>query len=190
MKLRLSAAAVVLVTTIALSSPASAALTIVSPCDPTLTTPDAATCAGYYSGNLLNGSPADIQNQKEALATLGFNWDGNWSALSSGGNVITSLTGGNQINFGQILSGPTIIGAHFGNVVGPAGNVSVFWLLDLTAPTDHVTLDFPQGFSNAALYSTGAAVPEPATWALMLLGFGGIGAVLRRRRLGPALQSA
>ncbi|RAK64394.1 hypothetical protein DJ019_14620 [Phenylobacterium kunshanense] len=27
------------------------------------------------------------------------------------------------------------------------------------------------------------AVPEPATWAMMILGFGGIGAVLRRRRL-------
>jgi hypothetical protein len=29
-------------------------------------------------------------------------------------------------------------------------------------------------------------VPEPATWALMLLGFGGIGMALRRRRK-PAL---
>jgi len=28
----------------------------------------------------------------------------------------------------------------------------------------------------------GAAVPEPATWAAMLLGFGGIGATMRRRR--------
>jgi hypothetical protein len=25
-------------------------------------------------------------------------------------------------------------------------------------------------------------VPEPATWAMMLLGFAGIGAVMRRRR--------
>lgn len=32
-----------------------------------------------------------------------------------------------------------------------------------------------------ALYGTGGGVPEPATWALMLLGFGGIGAAVRRR---------
>jgi len=30
--------------------------------------------------------------------------------------------------------------------------------------------------------SHAAAVPEPATWAMMLLGFGGIGAAVRRRR--------
>ena len=27
------------------------------------------------------------------------------------------------------------------------------------------------------------AIPEPSTWAMTILGFGGIGAVLRRRRL-------
>lgn len=35
---------------------------------------------------------------------------------------------------------------------------------------------------------TTAAVPEPATWAMMLLGFGGIGMALRRRK--PVLQIA
>jgi len=33
-------------------------------------------------------------------------------------------------------------------------------------------------------------VPEPATWALMLLGFGGIGIAMRRRRKGGLLQIA
>ena len=36
----------------------------------------------------------------------------------------------------------------------------------------------------------GAAVPEPASWAIMLLGFGGLGAVLRRRRAVSAALTA
>jgi hypothetical protein len=36
----------------------------------------------------------------------------------------------------------------------------------------------------------GVGVPEPAAWALMLLGFGGIGAALRRRQLRPGLGSS
>jgi hypothetical protein len=31
-----------------------------------------------------------------------------------------------------------------------------------------------------------AAVPEPASWAMMLVGFGGLGAILRRRRQAAA----
>ena len=36
---------------------------------------------------------------------------------------------------------------------------------------------------NLAIGNT--AVPEPATWALMIMGFGGAGAMLRRRRMIP-----
>lgn len=43
--------------------------------------------------------------------------------------------------------------------------------------------------NNAASYAgtlnlTAVGVPEPATWGLMILGFGGVGALLRRRRQG------
>jgi hypothetical protein len=44
------------------------------------------------------------------------------------------------------------------------------------------------GISHVDLFDSGA-VPEPATWALMLLGFAGVGAAMRRsRKSKPALM--
>ena len=173
---------------LALASPALA-----TPCDIGLPTPDATACAGYFAGNLLNGSPTDRANQQNAIASLPgpYTWDGNWSALVADGRSTTSLQNGNQLNFGRTLFGVTIIGAHFGNVAGPAGNVSVFWLFDFgTTGANFVTLDNPQGWSNAALYTTGTrppTVPEPATWGMILLGIGVAGAAIRRSRRKNAM---
>ena len=174
----------------AISTPASAANgDFIGGCDVSITNPDAMACQGYYSGNILNGSPTDITNQQNAIASLPgtFTWDGDWSGLVAAGNSIGSLTNTNQIDFGQTLFGQTIIGAHFGNIqdnLGNDGNVSVFWLFDFgTTGVDFVTLENIRGFSNAALYTTGGGgVPEPATWAMMLLGFGAIGFAMRRTR--------
>lgn len=38
------------------------------------------------------------------------------------------------------------------------------------------------GFVTATSSAIAAAVPEPASWAMMLAGFGGLGAMLRQRR--------
>ena len=172
------------------ASPALALDPPVAACSLSLPTPDAIACQGYFAGNLLNGSPTDIANQQQAIANLPgpFTWNGNWSALENSTSpdlVITALDG-NRLNFGTTLFGLTIIGAHFGNVDGPAGNTSVFWLFDFgTTGVTGVQLDNTQGFSNAALYTTGTpppGVPEPATWAMMLMGFGAAGFAIRRRR--------
>jgi len=205
MKFRLKsavAAAALVIGTMA-ATPAMAADppngTDIGGCSLSLPTPDAIDCAGYFTGNILNGSSEDVLNQQNAIASLDgpFVWDGNWSAMDASVSpdlVITALTGGNQLNFGTTLFGLTIIGAHFGNIFGETddpdvGNVSVFWLFDFgTTGVSGVTLDNVEGFSNAALYSTGpegtprSVVPEPATWAMMLLGFGAAGYALRRRR--------
>ena len=165
------------------ASPALALDPPVAACDLSLPTPDAIACAGYYSGNLLNGSAEDIANQQAAIDSLpgDFQFDGDWNALAD--NTILTLTNGDQLNFGETMFGLTIIGAHFGNVSGDAGNVSVFWLFDFgTEGADFVTLDDPTGWSNATLYTTGSGVPEPATWAMMLLGFGAAGTAMRRSR--------
>jgi hypothetical protein len=40
------------------------------------------------------------------------------------------------------------------------------------------------------LSGTVSAVPEPSTWAMMLLGFAGIGFMTYRRKSTPALMAA
>lgn len=59
---------------------------------------------------------------------------------------------------------------------GP-GPVAYIGLADLPVGTDH-------DFQDLGIR---VAVPEPATWALMLLGFGGLGAVLRGQRRRQAM---
>jgi choice-of-anchor C domain-containing protein len=56
------------------------------------------------------------------------------------------------------------------------------------ATTARLTFSSAQkGAYGAALDNVGiAAVPEPATWALMILGFGAVGGAMRRRRASAA----
>jgi PEP-CTERM motif-containing protein len=39
------------------------------------------------------------------------------------------------------------------------------------------------GFSHIDFFDTGSSVPEPATWAMMIVGFGAAGMAMRRRRM-------
>ena len=159
---------------------ASAAHTVYI-CDPTLVTPTAVDCSGYYDGNVLGGNAGKIAIQIAAINELGASYvfDGNWGPVED--TKILTLTGGNLLDFGMMLYGETIIAAHFGNVAGPAGNVTAFYLFDFgTTGASSVMLNNTQGFSNAVLYTTGA-VPEPAMWMLMILAFGAVGFAMRKR---------
>ena len=43
------------------------------------------------------------------------------------------------------------------------------------------------GARNLSTFTeVGSAVPEPATWAMMIIGFGGAGVAIRRRRYAAA----
>jgi hypothetical protein len=90
-----------------------------------------------------------------------------------------------------------------------SGNVMSTFFLDVDAPIStpggfnqfqfrgiqNDTADiYGLRFGGAYILAAGSAsgdvvggVPEPATWAMMLIGFGSLGAVLRRRRQGLAL---
>lgn len=176
----------------ALAAPPPADGTLLGGCTTAFTNPDATACTGYYSGNLLNGSPEDRAFQAAAIALLPAGagvFDGSqaaWDAL----DPEWKIDGGTPIDFGVTLYGVNIIGAHFGNAFETAeNNVSVFWQIDFGTEGGTLTLANPQGWSNAVLYTPGV-VPEPATWAMMIAGFGMTGAAIRRRKARIAVTYA
>ena len=64
-----------------------------------------------------------------------------------------------------------------------------FQFTDFDRSVDDFTTRFTYGiFSKTGSYSV-AVIPEPSSWALLVLGFGGLGTVLRRRRVPAALTA-
>jgi choice-of-anchor C domain-containing protein len=91
-----------------------------------------------------------------------------------------------------------IVGAN-GNVIGSETfnlglHDPVVWsrrYLTFTADSNSTLITFESGTKDnccygAAIDNVSVGVPEPAAWALMIVGFGGVGATLRRRRQLPA----
>jgi hypothetical protein len=112
----------------------------------------------------LNGTP-----------TISGSWD-----MGGGGNNVTFFAPAGTtvapISFGFFAGGRTVISAPINLVNG----------------TNTILFSYngaPQGLGDEGwglqdITVTGAArgVPEPTTWAMMLMGFGGLGAALRRRK--------
>jgi hypothetical protein len=87
----------------------------------------------------------------------------------------------------QSLAGPVLFpGAT------PEGAISS-GVITLVAPTVPTTLFYESSVHNFfgdLVVVAAPAVPEPATWAMLLLGFAGIGFVAYRRNSKPALLAA
>ena len=152
-------------------------------------TSGAVACSGFYNKNVLNNKAENIQIQKNALAALGFVWDGNFNAVEK----IESLNGSRNVDFSTLLQGVTYVAFHFGNGQGGPGNGTAFYKLDAGTGLDVINL-FYKASSNAVLYSTTptfqSAVPEPATWAMMIIGFGAVGSMVRTSRRRNAFSAA
>ncbi len=171
------------------AAPAMALPAVVTPCALTEITPSALACSGFYGGNLLSGTAAHLQNQKDALALIGLDWDtSNW------GSVLKDNDGNSTIDFGKVLAGPTWIGIHFGAGAGgplakmAGGGGTAFYKLDAGSGLDTIGINW-SAVSTVVLYETGV-VPEPGTWAMLIAGFGLVGAAARRRKGQAAAVSA
>ncbi|WP_114227855.1 MULTISPECIES: PEPxxWA-CTERM sorting domain-containing protein [Sphingomonas] len=180
------------------ATPASATVEVGSNvgCSTAPVAPPADKCAGYFTGNTFNNSGASVAQQQSAIDSLigAGNYTVNYNALVSAGNVFSTSTDANAFAHLQTalasLSGNVILGIHWGNVPEsgniPYGNVSGVYLWN-SATLGTLNLTSSSGFSDAVIYRATPAVPEPATWALMLMGFGGMGVAMRRRRSANAL---
>ena len=158
------------------------AIDVFSPCDPARPSPGAGACAGYFEDNLLGGGPKiDLQNEALDMLVGGDFADIDWTAIGATKSFFS--IGGEILTFDEALLGQQIIGIHFGGAGEFGQSVTVFYLFDFANPTLSIDLN-QQGFSDAVLYTPNGVgvIPEPATWAMMLLGFGAIGFAMRRRR--------
>lgn len=102
------------------------------------------------------------------------------AALLSSANTSAAIQGSQQLGFG-FLNGSVdpLQDIDFNNMVNST------FRIDLTGNNQTVTAFAQLGAGGVA------AVPEPATWAMMLMGFGAMGVTLRRRkRVNCLMQTA
>jgi hypothetical protein len=110
--------------------------------------------------------------------------------FDTSGNVIKTLA----VN-GFTSTQPRVLGDTFGNIGVPlSGTIGSLEFINpnisglgqanhFTSSVISLNATSAGGFQVVSVTPT---VPEPATWAMLVLGFGGLGAMLRRRR-APAL---
>jgi hypothetical protein len=152
--------------------------------DTTFATLSSIACEGSFVGNI-NGSASEI-TAIDGFFGASFTYAGKSDDPSFGpftSNPTVSV--GGTLTFDAPISGEFVIGLK------AADNFS-YYLFDALSPISSLTFSstagiaenkrgIPQDLSHAALYVT--AVPEPETYALMIVGLGLLGWTARRRRV-------
>lgn len=155
---------------------------------------------GYTSNPLVIGS-ASFSTVGTGLFVSDFGFgSGNMICATPDGSTCSGVL---QIDFASAVYGLTFI---YAGVDSQAASVSVMLsyfgggsgmfdftpigdngFVDLSAYSDIVSASISTSDSAGLVYDnftfgTGGAVPEPSTWAMLIIGFGAVGARLRRKK--------
>lgn len=104
------------------------------------------------------------------------------------GSAITDLASPFGANNLYYLTGPSFVdGSGLGFLTAAGTSVNLFYQDSASSYRINTTGPFTSSFVNASSTAAVAAVPEPGTWAMMLLGFGAVGFGMRRRRRNTSL---
>jgi len=138
---------------------------------------------GFYSNG---GIYQDVTGIADGAALTLSLWSTQWVQNTINGRItynIRDLSGGHALlATGTVyVAGTPWTLSTLNAVANSSGGVRI----ELLGDTDYQA---GPGLDNVSLTARGGGVvPEPATWGLMIAGFGGIGAMLRRRRPTQAL---
>ena len=133
---------------------------------------------GQVGSGLLTTSDATFASRGFTAQTItGISGSYNGSTITS---LIAGLFGSNNLYY---VTGPSFVdgsGLGFGTAAG--NQVNLFYQDSASSYRVNTLNPFGSTFVTARSSIAAAAVPEPATWAMMLIGFGAAGYSLRRRQ--------
>jgi hypothetical protein len=133
-----------------------------------------------------NGSPPNgpiAYTGREAAALL-FGGTSNSYVISTAGPSVASINFRawyDVIGVGGHEFADDYSNKYLGAFYGPTDNYQCCG--DAFANTNAASAFVRDNFVTNVNYAFRAVVPEPATWAMMIMGFGLVGAAMRRRRL-------
>jgi hypothetical protein len=154
----------------------------------------ASPAAGFRAGQVVSDFPFQAGGglfQAVNFAGGAYSFRADWAArggdFTNWGGVFTLRVNGllvSSFNTGLIAPGAVVRGSLSFNGTLAAGN-HVF-AIEATRPFTTNMSAPTQFFDNAVLDNTPAVVPEPASWAMLLAGFGMVGGAMRRRSVAHA----
>lgn len=172
---KLTFAAAIAASILAVASPASAAQYIIN----------FATNQALLGGNQSGSATVTIADtlSTSPLGTMGYQVTAISGSLN--GSAINGLSGFQGSDNFFYKTGNFVDNSGLGFTTAGGTSASLYFASTVSRYQLTTTSPFSTGYVTATATLVPAPVPEPATWAMMLAGFGTIGAAVRRRR--PAM---
>lgn len=104
----------------------------------------------------------------------------------AGCDATGDLGGGIKISLGSLAGGATARFVYYYGLSDAGQSTEDLIAEGQAAGARYLIAGASQGGENSAFIGVGAVVPEPGVWAMMILGFFGLGSMLRRRQTAAA----